>query len=160
MLSWFQRPAQVPAILPLTLDHTERAALLHEQAFARPWNQLDFERLLSDRTVIADGLFLGPDPNPVGYVLSRVVIDEAEILTVTVAAEARGQGCARALLRHHFEGLARAGAQVVHLEVEEGNAPALALYRRLGFEETGRRPGYYLKPDGSMAHALTMRCSL
>jgi ribosomal-protein-alanine N-acetyltransferase len=160
MLSWFQRPANVPAILPLTPEHAERAALLHEQAFARPWKQLDFERLLSDRTVIADGLFLGPDPNPAGYVVSRVVVDEAEILTVTIAAEARRQGCARALLRHHFEGLARAGAQVVHLEVEEGNAPALALYRYLGFEETGRRPAYYRKADGTTAHALTMRRSL
>ena len=45
--------------------------------------------------------------------------------------------------------MARAGiARIVHLEVEEGNAPALALYRRLGFGEIGRRDGYYGPPTG------------
>jgi len=48
----------------------------------------------------------------------------------------------------------------VHLEVEEGNAPALALYRRLHFETTGRREGYYRRPDGTRVAALTMALAL
>ena len=48
----------------------------------------------------------------------------------------------------------------MHLEVEDGNAPALALYRRLGFGEIGRREGYYGRADGSRAAALTMRLHL
>ena len=55
-----------------------------------------------------------------------------------------------------LDALARCGIRLVHLEVEEGNAPALALYRRLGFEEVGRREGYYRKQDGSRVAALTM----
>jgi [ribosomal protein S18]-alanine N-acetyltransferase len=110
--------------------------------------------------VIADGLFLGADEAPAGFVLSRVVLDEAEILTVTIAPEARGQGHAATLLRRHFEGLARAGARTVHLEVEEGNGPALALYDRLGFQVTGQRPAYYRRPDGTAAHARTMSLKL
>jgi ribosomal-protein-alanine N-acetyltransferase len=48
----------------------------------------------------------------------------------------------------------------VHLEVEEGNGPAVALYRRAGFREVGRREGYYLKPDGTRASALAMALDL
>jgi ribosomal-protein-alanine N-acetyltransferase len=48
----------------------------------------------------------------------------------------------------------------VHLEVEEGNGPAIAVYRRLGFQETGRRDGYYQKADGTRVSALTMALGL
>jgi ribosomal-protein-alanine N-acetyltransferase len=44
--------------------------------------------------------------------------------------------------------------------VEDGNEPALALYRRLGFQSVGRRDGYYLRPDGSRAGALSMSLAL
>jgi ribosomal-protein-alanine N-acetyltransferase len=96
-------------------------------------------------------VFAGSDPKPCGFVLSRRVADEAEILSVAVAAETRGRGYAGALLAHHLDLLSRHGVRTVHLEVEEGNDPALALYRRHGFEEVGRRPGYYAKPDGATA---------
>jgi ribosomal-protein-alanine N-acetyltransferase len=76
----------------------------------------------------------------VGFAASRVDADEGEVLSVAIAREAHGRGCAGPLLRRHLESL----------------APALALYRRLGFAEVGRRPGYYLRPDGSRATALTM----
>jgi [ribosomal protein S18]-alanine N-acetyltransferase len=47
----------------------------------------------------------------------------------------------------------------VFLEVDEGNAPALRLYSRAGFEQVGRRPGYYANSEGS-ASALVLRRNL
>jgi [ribosomal protein S18]-alanine N-acetyltransferase len=160
VLDWIRggRPAARHA--PLSTEHAARLAEIHSGAFARPWNALEFERLLADRVVVADGLFLGRSAQPSGFALSRVVADEGEILTIALAPEARGQGHARAFLAHHRDELARAGARQVHLEVEEGNVPALTLYRRLGFEEVGRRTGYYARPDGGTATALTMRAVL
>jgi [ribosomal protein S18]-alanine N-acetyltransferase len=156
---WFRRTIPVGHTAPLDTGHGARLAAIHASAFAHPWDAHEFERLLADRAVMADGLFLGAG-KPSGFVLSRVVADEAEILTVAMAPEARGRGNARPLLAAHLDALARRGVLVVHLEVEEGNAPALALYRRLGFGEVGRREGYYRKPDGSQAAALTMTCQL
>jgi ribosomal-protein-alanine N-acetyltransferase len=147
-------------IEPLGTEAASRLAAIHASAFARPWSTLDFERLIAERGVIADGLFLGRAGKPAGFVLSRIVLDEAEILTVAIAPEARGKGHARPLLVHHLDALSRRGVTRVHLEVEEGNGPAIALYRRLGFQETGRREGYYQKADGTRVSALTMALSL
>jgi ribosomal-protein-alanine N-acetyltransferase len=154
-LDWLRGSSPVGHIAPVDTEHAARLAAIHAGAFARPWDTHEFERLLADRAVIADGLFLG-GRDPAGFVLSRTVLDEAEILTVAIAAGLRGRGYSRPLLATHLDALARSGIRLVHLEVEEGNAPALALYRRLGFEEVGRREGYYRKPDGSRVAALTM----
>ena len=85
-------------IAALDTGHAARLAAIHADGFRRPWSTLEFERLLAERNVMADGLFLGQAPAPMGFVMSRAVIDEAEILTVALAAEARGRGYARPLL--------------------------------------------------------------
>jgi [ribosomal protein S18]-alanine N-acetyltransferase len=156
---WFRRTIPVGHTAPLHTEHAARLAAIHESAFAGAWDVLEFERLLADRAVVADGVFLGSS-EPSGFVVSRIVVDEAEILTVAMTPEARGRGYSKPLLAAHLDALAHRGVLVVHLEVEEGNGPALALYRRLGFREVGRREGYYQKPDGSRAAALTMKCQL
>lgn len=149
-----------PHVEPVGTDAAARLAAIHASAFPRPWSTLDFERMLGERGIVADGLFLGRATKPSGFVLSRIVLDEAEIITVAIAPEARGKGHARALLTHHLDALSRRGVARVHLEVEEGNGPAIALYRRAGFRETGRRAGYYHKADGAKASALTMALDL
>ena len=82
-------------------------------------------------------------PHAGGFILSRLVAGEAEILSVAVAAARRGKGLARRLLDLHLRRLAGLGARTVFLEVDEGNEPARRLYRRAGFREVGRREGYY-----------------
>lgn len=98
--------------------------------------------------------------DPIGFALSRAVADEAEILTLALDPGMRGRGLSAPLLRHHLGALARAGVRRVHLEVEEGNAPALALYRRHGFEQVGQRPGYYRQPDAPATGALVLTATL
>jgi ribosomal-protein-alanine N-acetyltransferase len=155
----FKKPGG-PRIDPLETDAASRMAAIHAASFARPWSTLEFERLLGERGVVADGVFLGPATRPTGFVLSRIVLDEAEILTVAMATEARGKGLSIPLLERHLDELSRRGVRTVHLEVEEGNLPALALYRRFGFKNVGRREGYYQKADGARVTALTMALDL
>jgi ribosomal-protein-alanine N-acetyltransferase len=158
-------PPPPARIEPVGSEAAASLAAIHATAFARPWSALEFQGLLAERGVMADGLFVGREtglgrPSPVGFILSRIVLDEAEILTVAIRPDCRGRGHARPLLSRHLDGLSRRGVRQVHLEVEDGNGPAIALYRRLGFRETGRRAGYYLKPDGSRVAALTMMLAL
>jgi ribosomal-protein-alanine N-acetyltransferase len=143
-------------VASLSSRHAARLAEIHGEAFTRPWDAMEFERSLSERNVHADGLFLGRRPEPAGFILSRRAADEAEILSVALAAGARGRGHSGALLDRHLQTLAQAGVRSVFLEVEDGNRPALALYRRRGFREIGRRQGYYARPDGTRTSAITM----
>src|SRR5690606_20153576 len=73
---------------PVGTEAAARLAAIHATAFARPWSTLDFERLLSERSVLADGLFLRRARLPAGFALSRVIPGEAEILTVAMGPEA------------------------------------------------------------------------
>ncbi|GJE12515.1 GNAT family N-acetyltransferase [Methylobacterium longum] len=157
--AWWDALTPEPYVAPLT-DASQAPALarLHATAFARPWDAHEFERMLCERSTQAHGLWRAGTLQ--GFVLSRRAADEAEILTVVLSPALRGGGHSRKLLREHLSSLARAGITRVHLEVDEGNAPALKLYARHGFRQVGARTGYYLKADGSRATALTMSADL
>jgi ribosomal-protein-alanine N-acetyltransferase len=127
-------------------------AALHGAAFHRGWSESEFEQLLVDRKVVTDRAAAGR--NVVGFIMSRLVLDEAEILSIAVAAARRGKGLARRLLDLHLRRLAGLGARAVFLEVEEGNVPARRLYRRAGFRQVGRREGYYPAANGNAALIL------
>lgn len=157
LAGWLFPRAAAARVERLSSAHAARLAEIHAEAFARPWDALEFERSLSERNVLAHGLFLGRASRPVGFILSRRAADEAEILSIAIAARARGRGHSGALLDRHLQALVQAGLRAVFLEVEESNRPALALYRRRGFTEIGRREGYYAKPDGARASAIAMR---
>ena len=92
--------------------------------------------------------------------MSRLVAGEAEILSVAVAQRWREHGLAGRLLDQHLRRLPELGVHTIFLEVNEGNAPARALYRRAGFQEAGRRAGYYPDSAGQHAAALVLRCEL
>lgn len=158
-LAWWDALTPPPSIAPL-IDASQAPALarIHATAFARPWEAHEFERILCERSAIAHGLFRAGTLH--GFILSRQAADEAEILTVVIAPALRGGGHAKDLLRRHLDGLAQVGIRRVHLEVDEGNAPALKLYHRMGFRQVGARTGYYGKADGSRATALTMSADL
>ncbi len=92
-----------------------------------------------------------------GMLLGRITIDEAEVLTLAVAPSARRRGIATGLLRATTERVRAHGGGALFLEVAIGNAAALALYRREGFIEVGRRRHYYT--DSSDALVLRMHLS-
>ena len=116
-------------------------AALHAAAFPRPWKEEEFARLLAQPGVWA--LAAGSE----GFILLRRAADEAEILTLAVAPDARRRGRGRALVE------ATQGEYALFLEVAEGNAAAIGLYRACGFREISRRKAYYANGE----NALVMR---
>lgn len=162
-MNWLRRlglPPRPVRIGAVSFRECGRLAEIHAGAFARPWSAEDFDRFMTDASVRIDGLFVGRDTEPSGFVVSRRALDEAEILSVAIARPARGRGASHRLLDIHVQALAYAGVRRIHLEVEEGNLPALALYRRAGFVPSGRRPDYYARPDGTRASAISMTLRL
>jgi ribosomal-protein-alanine N-acetyltransferase len=127
-------------------------AALHAASFHRGWSEDEFERLLLDRNVVAHRAIVRGIL--VGFILSRLVLDEAEILSVAVASAWRGRGLARQLLDTNLRRLAARGTRSVFLEVDESNVAARRLYRGAGFREVGRRESYYSATRDSAAIIL------
>ncbi|MDK9726159.1 MAG: ribosomal protein S18-alanine N-acetyltransferase [Sterolibacteriaceae bacterium MAG5] len=84
----------------------------------------------------------------VGYAVMMLVLDEAHLLNISVAAERQRGGLGSRLLEFLFEEAKAHGAARMFLEVRPSNASGLGLYRRFGFAEIGRRRGYYPAHDG------------
>jgi len=93
-------------------------------------------------------------------VLARLAAGEAEILTIAVRHASRRLGLGRMLMEAVLRHLHAERAETLFLEVDETNIPALALYRRLGFREVGRRDAYYADREGRKSSALVMRRDL
>ncbi len=154
MISFLKRlfTRSEPVLAEASLRDTAAIAQLHGASFHRGWSDAEIERMLVDRHVLAHRASSGR--SLAGFILSRMVTDEAEILSVAVAAGWRGRGLSRRLLDLHLRRLAGLGTRAVFLEVEEGNQPALRLYRRAGFHQVGRREGYYQESRGAAALIL------
>ena len=116
-------------------------AALHAASFRRGWGEDEVYRLLLDGAVVTHRAVIRR--TTVGFIMSRMAADEAEILSVAIAPARRGRGLSRPLLDYHLRSLAGRGARAVFLEVDEHNEPACRLYRAAGFHEVGRRQGYY-----------------
>lgn len=95
------------------------------------------------------------DEEVLGFSLSRIVLDEAELLLLAVRPKGQRQGIGQLLLDRFVFEAKRRGAAHLHLEVRDGNH-AIELYMRSGFSEAGRRHNYYNGRDGQLRDALTL----
>lgn len=135
--------------------HSEILAALHSTSFDRPWGAVEFVKILDHPGTCAI-LALNQQTEPLGFILVRSVIDEAEILTLCVNPVYRLQKVATRLLdlstkQHKNKGIGR-----MFLEVDEKNLPATGLYVRCGFVSVGERPEYYHQPDKTSGNAIVM----
>ena len=98
-------------------------------------------------------------PDPAGFVLTRHVLDEEELLLIAVTPMARRQGVGAALIEHLFTAARTRGTARVFLEMRRGN-PAIHLYRKFGFEPIGERRNYYRMANGERLDAITFATSI
>ena len=109
---------------------------LHRACFPdKPWSAQDFADLKKS------GCDIIASQN--GFIVWRVVADEAEIITIGVRPEARKNGIATAMLTLVENDLKKRGVKKIFLEVAENNVPAKKLYEQNGFIQISIRPKYY-----------------
>lgn len=118
------------------VDAIARASFPGEELSAateisRPWA----------RVYLARGL--EPGAAPLGFLVIWHVADELHVLNVATTPEARRRGIGRALMDVAMAYAVEHGVRLVLLEVRRSNEAARRLYRRLGFDETSVRRGYY-----------------
>ena len=120
--------------------HIAALAELESRCFSDPWPEDMIGRMLDRFTVATEGDAL------MGYIVLSTVLDEGNIDNVAVSPVFRRRGVADALVLDTIARSRDMGLAFLMLEVRAGNEPAIALYRKHGFREVGRRKNYYEKP--------------
>lgn len=124
-----------------------------DPAYGEAWNRAQCLGILSLPDVWLSLATLAD--RVIGFALGRRTMEDAELLLLAVDPAARGRGTGATLIARTAEIAAARGSIRLLLEVRETNG-ALALYRRAGFAEIGRRRGYYRGPGGTSYDALTL----
>ena len=130
--------------MPMDRSHIEQIAALERECFSTPWSEAMLTEVLFDSQasfIVAES----EEGGVLGYAGLQVVLDEGYIDNIAVEPNARRHGVADELL-DVFCRFGEANLAFLTLEVRASNAPAIALYRKHGFEEAGRRKNYYTKP--------------
>lgn len=136
-------------IHPALPDDAGVVADLVRSALREAWSEDTLPQTLAAPGAVAF-VARGADGAVAGFIAGQRVLDELHVLWLAVAPAWRRRGVAGALLA---AALGDPPARSVLLEVRASNEDARHFYRALGFDEVGRRRGYY--PDGEDALLLT-----
>ncbi|MEO7060327.1 MAG: GNAT family N-acetyltransferase [Lapillicoccus sp.] len=117
--------------------HAEAAAMDEAQWRARISTTFHVMATLDAVPVGSVGMWSGPDPDP----------DVAHLIAMYVAPPVRGQGVGERLVAAVLDEAVARGHRRVVLEVTGNNAPAIALYTRMGFQPTGVRRSHPRRGD-------------
>lgn len=158
--SFFIRKAEFD-IFPATSDDYHDMSVLHGERFYRGWDESEIQSFISQPTAFA---FTARANNGVpglgGFVLAREAAGESEILTIAVSNKYPRQGLGWRLMLAALREVRGRRAETMFLEVDEGNAAAQGLYKKLGFRVVSERKGYYALDNGRKTTALVMRLDL
>ena len=126
----------------MTLDDLAQVVAIDKVSFSLPWPERSFRFEITDnpasRAWVAE-----ENGKVVGAIVAWLLVDEAHIATIATHPDFRRRGIASKLLVHTLQSMMNEGALTSVLEVRESNSAAQAMYRKFGFEESGRRPRYY-----------------
>ncbi|NLK63346.1 MAG: ribosomal protein S18-alanine N-acetyltransferase [Fusobacteria bacterium] len=93
----------------------------------------------------------------VGFAVTTIALDEAEIIRVAVDKSYRNKGYGRNLICNIISNLKIKNITKIFLEVRESNVSAISLYKKAGFYEINIRKNYY--PD-NLENAIIMQLEL
>lgn len=139
----------------MTPADMDEVLALEQSVFPHPWSRANFLDSLAsgyDAWVLRDA-----HATLAGYFVVMYAVDEAHLLDVAVAAGRQRSGLGRHLLGRVVVRALEHGMESILLEVRPSNERALAVYKKYGFVEIGRRKGYYPAHEGQREDAIVMR---
>jgi [ribosomal protein S18]-alanine N-acetyltransferase len=116
---------------------------IEQATFPIPWTHESFLHEIERNPFACNRVIRSNQGAVIGYSSAWMVDGEVRINNIAIGEAFRGQGFGEALLRNILD-LGRAlGCAAATLEVRPSNSPAISLYTKVGFWESGRRKGYY-----------------
>lgn len=128
----------------MNASHVAQVAQLETICFSDPWSEKSIASELENK--LSCWLVAVENGNVTGYIGSQTVCGETDMMNVAVHPDHRRKGIAETLILSLVEQLKMVKSHCLTLEVRASNAPAIALYEKLGFSEIGRRKNYYRNP--------------
>lgn len=127
----------------MTLADVPRVHAIETASFQTPWSEEAFHKELTENT-LAIYLVLELDGEIIGFGGMWLIMDEIHITNIAIAPEVRRKGYGDRLVEAMVNYGLENGFKHMTLEVRVGNAPAIALYEKVGFKGVGKRPKYYI----------------
>ncbi|WP_455480227.1 ribosomal protein S18-alanine N-acetyltransferase [Bartonella sp. B23] len=144
-------------IAPLQIDDSAPLHEIYQNCFIPAWEKQAFDNFLQDHSIFGYKASLIGEPNQIlGFCLCRLILDEAEIITIAVQPHFHRKGIGTLLLDSILRHLHHEGTIKLFLEVEETNLSALNLYQHFKFEKIAKRLAYYQSKD-SRTDAIVMQ---
>ena len=142
-----------------TMDYgdVDQVMRIEQCIYPYPWTAGNFIDSLDSGYVCMVAELDGP---LVGYAVLMPSVDEAHLLTIGIATEHQRKGLGEEVLGRMMAMAHESGINRIILEVRPTNAPALALYRKCGFQQIGLRRGYYPADNNGREDAIVMECNL
>lgn len=133
---------------------------IEQRAYSHPWTRGHFLDSIQ-AGYFATGIQLcDPNSKLIAYAIAMAVVDELQILNLTVSPDFQGQGYGYAMLQHLAEYCKNTSLHSIWLEVRAGNKVAQCLYEKFGFVMMGTRPRYYPGIHRQREDATLMRFEL
>ena len=129
---------------PMTHAHVAQIAQLEKLCFSDPWSENSIASELNNP--LSFWLVAMDEETVAGYIGSQSVEGESDMMNVAVHPDYRRRGIGEALVAKLVAALGEKGNHSLSLEVRVSNDPAIALYKKMGFSQVGRRPNYYRNP--------------
>jgi ribosomal-protein-alanine N-acetyltransferase len=134
------------SIRKMTAEDVPAVAALDQISFSLPWPERSFHFEVTgnpaSRCWVAEA-----DERVIGMIVAWLFVDEVHIATLATHPDFRRLGIAQKLLTHTLRYTHDEGAVTSFLEVRESNLAAQEMYRKFGYESTGRRKRYYKDND-------------
>jgi [ribosomal protein S18]-alanine N-acetyltransferase len=131
--------------------------LVSHSATASQWSRAQYDRVFGESLPRHVALVIEEETTVRGFLVAHEVANDWEIENIAIAGAARRRGLGTRLLGTFLDHARSQGGTSVFLEVRESNRAARLLYEKWGFEESGRRSGYYTQPQED---AIVYRLSL
>lgn len=130
----------------MKFEDVDQVYFIENQSFFEPWSK---ETLLKEMQInkFLEHFVYEINGEVVGFYIANYILDEAELYTIAVREDYRGQGIGGKLLRHLEERSRKKKMKKIFLEVSTKNDKAIDLYKKFSFKKVGLRKNYYNKTN-------------
>jgi ribosomal-protein-alanine N-acetyltransferase len=130
------------------LSHLSGIEIIEKQNNQSPWPLKVFKKALNNKRIIAKNIL--KNNKVIAYIFMSQVVDEAELLNISVSQDYQRLGLATQLLNECEKELKLKNIHKLFLEVRKSNSFAINLYKKLNFKQYSIRKKYYSNGEDAL----------